>query len=177
VGARRRLIIGTAIAMTIAIGPAGCKRKDAPSPPAPRLTDSNADHLAKGEIPEGKERAFTLPLPLHSTIKARFTDSVHVASAHTLEELASFTRARVKDGSASSGASETRFENVVAKGDPTRKLTIEIRSAPISGEFRSQMVVSDVTPLPVNPSETDADRWRKAGMTPDGQLLDPKHMH
>jgi hypothetical protein len=153
---------------------AGCKRKDEapPAPPAP--TASTKDQLARDEIPEGRERAYTLPL--HSAIKARFPGSVHVASSHSQEELSNFTRARVKDGKSSSGASETRFENVTVKADPTRVLTIEIRTAPISGEYRSQMVVSDVTPVPVDSSETDADRWRKAGLTPDGKLLDPKHM-
>ena len=60
--------------------------------------------------------------------------------------------------------------------DPSKTLTIEVRVAPIAAEYRSQMVISDVTPLPEDPGTTDADRWRKAGMTPDGKPLDPKHL-
>jgi hypothetical protein len=55
-------------------------------------------------------------------------------------------------------------------------LTIEIRNAPRSTAFRTQMVVRDVTPPPVPSGETDEDRWRRAGLRPDGRLLDPKHM-
>lgn len=173
-GARHRLILVSLLAIAIA-GP-GCKPKQqAPPSPAPS-TRSSADHLAKGEIPEGKERAFTLPLPLHSTIKARFPGSIHVGSPLSHEELSNFVRLRVKDGKTSSGASETRFENVVVTKDSTRTLVIEIRKAVIVGEYRSQMVVNDVTPPPPEPGLSDADRWKKAGMTPDGKLLDPKHM-
>jgi hypothetical protein len=174
VGTRRRLIaLGIVAAVPLAF--AGCKRKEEAPAPAPSARPS-ADHLVRGEIPEGRERAFTLPLPLDSTIKARFNGSVHVASWHTQEELANFVKARVKDGKSTSGASGTRFDQVVVTKDPSKTLTIEVRSAPIAGEYRSQIVVSDVTPLVEEPGTTDADRWKKAGMTPDGKLLDRKHM-
>src|SRR5262249_55243780 len=144
----------------------GCKKKEAPTPPPAASASPSAigDHLANGEIPEGREKAFTLALPLHSVIKARFKDSVHVASTHTQEELANFTRARVKDGQTRAGASETRFDNVVVKTDPSRRLTIEIRTSPMLGEFRSQMVVSDVTPPSSDPNLSETDRWKKAGL-------------
>jgi hypothetical protein len=163
--------------VSIALGSApACKRKEqAPPEPVPSA-QSTADHLAKGEIPEGRERAFSLPLPLHSTIKARFANSVHVASPYTQEELANFIKTRVKDGKTTSGASETRFDQVVVVKDPSKTLTIQVRPAPIMGEFRSQVVVDDVTPLPEEPGLTDADRWKKAGMSPDGKLLDRKHL-
>ncbi len=171
-GARRRLI--ALLGVAAALG--GCKSKEPPeAPPAPHA-QASSDRLAAGEIPEGRERAFTLPLPLHSTVKARFTNSVHVASSHTREELANFVKTRVSKGQTTAGTTETRFDQVIVTRDPSKTLTIEIRSAPIAGEYKSQIVVSDVSPLPQVPDETDADRWRKAGLTPDGKQLDPKHM-
>jgi hypothetical protein len=154
------------------IAASGCKRKnDTTSAPTPSVR-APADHIAKGEVPEGSERAFTLPLPLHSKVKARFAGSVHVASTHTQEELSNFVRARVKDGKSSAGATETQFDQVVVTKDPSKTLSIQIRSAPITEEYRSQMVIKDVTPAPEQPGTTDADRWRKAGLSPDGHLLD-----
>jgi hypothetical protein len=174
VGSRRRLI---ALLLWTLTSAAACKRKEqAPPAPAPSAAPST-DRLAPGEIAEGRERAFTLPLPLHSKVKAQFPGSIHVASPHTHEELSNFVRTRVKDGRTSSGASETRFDSVIVTTDPSKTLSIQVRPAPItSGEYRSQMVISDVTPVPEEPGMTDADRWKKAGMTPDGKLLDPKHM-
>ena len=171
----RDSLVVAALALIALAGASACKRKhhDAPAPaPSARTT---ADRLVKGEIPEGQERAFTLPLPLHSTIKARFAQSVHVASPHTQEELANFVKTRIKNGKTTAGASETRFDDVVVSKDPSKTLSIQIRSAPIAGEYRSQLVISDVTPTPDEQGTTDADRWRKAGMTPDGKPLDPKH--
>ena len=157
-------------------GAAGCKRKEqAPPAPAPPVAPS-ADRLAEGEIPEGRERAFTLPLPLHSTVKARFGQSVHVASPHSHEELANFIRSRVKDGKTSSGATETRFDGVVVTKDPSKTLSIQVRPAAITGEYKSQMVIDDVTVPPEEPGLTTEDRYRKAGLTPDGKLLDRKHL-
>ena len=145
--------------------------------PAPAASSAKpSDHLAKGELPESALRAYTLPLPLHCQIRARFPNSIHIGSDNSLEELASFTRARVKDGRTTSGATETRFDDVVVKADPSRVLTIEIRTAPNFGSFRTQMVVTDVTPPPAPSGETDVDRWRRAGMTPDGKLLNPQQM-
>lgn len=169
-GARRRLIVALLV-----LG-AACKRKEPPAPgPAPSASVPS-DRLAAGEIPEGREKAFTLSLPLHSTVKARFPDSIHVASQHTPEELTKFIAARVKDGTRSSSATETRFDKVVATKDATKTLVIEIRSAPAMTDYKSQIVVKDITPAPEQPGTTDADRWKKAGMTPDGKLLNPKQM-
>lgn len=173
-GARGRLIVLVAL---VAVGTGACKRKEqAPPAPAPPVAPS-ADRLAKGEIPEGSERAFTLPLPLHSKVRARFGTSVHVASPHTPEELANFVRVRVKDGQTSTTESETRFDRVLVTKDPSKALTIEVRpGAAMSGEYRSQMVISDVTPPPDEPGLTTEDRYRKAGLSPDGKLLDRKHL-
>ena len=176
-GARRRLI-AVALASLASIGAPACKQKEkeqAPPAPAPSARPS-ADRLAEGEIPEGRDRAFTLPLPLHSTVKARFAGSVHVASSHTQEELANFVRARVTEGKSSSGTTETHFEMVIVTKDPAKRLTIDVRAAPIVGDYRSQMVISDVTPAPEEPGLTDEDRWKKAGMTPDGKLIDRNHL-
>jgi hypothetical protein len=175
VGARLRLTLAALAVASLAVGGAACKSKHTESPP-PAPSAKAPDHLAKGEIPESSVRAYTLPLPLHCQIRARFPKSVHVGSEYSLEELAGFTRARVKDGRTSAGATETRFDDVVVKTDPSRVLTIEIRTGAGYGPFRTQMVVTDVTPPPAPSGETDADRWKKAGMTPDGKLLNPLQM-
>ncbi len=157
----------------------GCKRKEqeqeqAP-PPAPPV-QASADRLAPGEIPEGRERAFTLPLPLHSTVSARFPRSVHVASSHTQEEVAEFVRKRVKDGTTSTGRNEIRFDGVVVGADPSKTLSIQVRPELGVGEYRSQIVVEDITAPPEEPGLTTEDRYRKAGLGADGKLLDRNHL-
>lgn len=152
----------------------GCRKHVAPAEDAgPPPTD----HLAVGEIPEGMEKAFALPLPRGSRIALRFPGSIHVTTSLAPEQLSNFIHTRVKAGKMVVGTTMTTFDDVVALAEPTRHLTIEIRpGAPLSG-WLSQMVVKDVTPAPPpDPNETPAERLRKAGLTPDGKLIDPQHM-
>jgi hypothetical protein len=173
VGSRHRLTVALLVA---ALGTACKDKPSAPPPPSKPNQWSDSDHLSKGEIPQGALKAFTLPLPVDAHVGAHYGPTIHVATSYSLEELASFIRARVKEGQSSAGAVQTRFDNVVAKDDPSRILSIQIERAPATGPYRSHMVVTDVTPLPLDPKETEADRWHNAGLTPDGKLLDPKHM-
>lgn len=169
-----RLIPPLALATLLAAS-VGCKR-DTPEAADAGPPRGGPDHLAEGEIPEGKEKAFTLPLPRAVRVGPRFEGTVHVACQHTPEELANFVRARVRDGKVSTGTAATLFEGVSVATAPDKKLRIEVRrSSPLSG-FRSEMTVQDVTPTANDPNLSEADRWKKAGMTPDGKLLDPKHM-
>lgn len=148
---------------------AGCRK------PPPSLTDAGPpDHLTKNEAVEGKDKAFALPLPHAAKVYMRFPTSVHVHSTLKPEDLANFVRPRVKSGRVLIGATMTTFENVIVPAEPKRQITIEIRPG---RDFRSEMVVRDVTPPPPpDPNESQADRMHKAGLTPDGKLIDPKHM-
>jgi hypothetical protein len=137
-----------------------------------RARARTADRLKEGEIPEGRERAFTLPLPLRSTVKVRFPETVHIVSELTHEELSNFVRARVKDGTSAIGATETRFDRVVAKSDTSKTLSIQIRQVTATGNAHSQMTVRDITAPPEPPGLTDTDRLRNSGLSPDGKLLD-----
>lgn len=153
---------------------AACKSKNNdPDPPPPSAPQ--ADHLAENEVIEGKERAFALPLPHHAQVTGRFATSITVKSPLKPEELANFVRARVKEGNIVAGGAATRFENVVVPAEPARRLTIEVRRTALTGDVRSEMTVRDTTPPPVEPGLTDEQRFQKAGMTPDGKLLDPNH--
>lgn len=171
-GSRRRLI---AASFALALGASacsGCKRK---TEDAPKATELPPDRLAPGEVVEGTERAFGLPLPRASKVAARFGASAHVTSTVTPEQLSNFVRARVKEGSVTQGTSATKLENVIPRDDKNKRLTIDVRALRGTDGTRSEMIVRDTTPLPFDPTLTEEQRWNKAGMTPDGKLLDPKH--
>ena len=165
------VVIGTCFAGMLA-----CRKQDSPSEPRATETGKASDRLAKGELPEGRERAFTLPLPLQSSVKARFQGSIHVVSELSHEELSNFVRARVKDGTTSAGTAETLFDRVVVKIDPSKTLAIQVRPTALTGSARSQMVIRDITPPPEPPGLTDPDRLRNAGLSSDGKLLDRQQL-
>lgn len=171
-GDRRGLSLAAAAFVAAAVL-SGCKRKpsDQSSPPSPPT-----DSLAKGEAVEGPDKAYALPLPRFARITFRGQSSVTVTSSLTPEELVNFVRARVKGGEVTTGSGATRLASVVVASEPQRVLTIEIRAvAPITGA-RSQMIVNDTTPPPDDPKLTEEERWKKAGLTPQGKILDPKQL-
>lgn len=166
---------GALTTLALVVGLIACRR---PSPePLDDVGPPPSDHLAENEVAEGKQRAFSLPLPRNATIAVRFPGAIHVNSDLAPEPLSNFVRARVKAGKMIVGATTTTFEDVIVPSEPARHITVEIRpGAPLTG-VRSQMVVKDVTPPPPPPpDETPDERRRKAGLTPDGKLLDPLHM-
>lgn len=136
-------------------------------PPAP------VDHLAPGESPEGKEKAFGLPLPRLANIEARFEKSIVVRSALSREELSGFVRARVQSGTVTDTDDATTLDDVAPKAAPQVLLDIEVRTIPPVGTARSEMTLRDVTPPPVEPGLSDTERWRRAGFGPGGGVLDP----
>lgn len=169
-GSRRRLI-ALALAFVSTAGCLSCKSKE----DAPKSKEVPSDHLANGEVVEGKERAFGLPLPRAARVAARFATSVDVTSPLAPEQLVNFTRARVTGGDVSPGTTTTKLANVIPRDDTSKRLTIEIRVSRASDGSRSEMVVFDTTPAPVEPGLTEEQRWKKAGFTPQGKIADPKH--
>lgn len=159
------------LAFASAVFAVACKSKPPPSDPPPPAAP--ADHLATNEVVEGKDKAFALPLPYHAQVTGRFRDSVQVRSPLKPEELANFVRTRVKEGNVIAGGASTTFENVVVPAEPARRLSIEVRRSRLTGDARSEMTVRDVTPPPVEPGLTEAERWKKAGFSPDGKPIDP----
>jgi hypothetical protein len=170
-GLRHRLI-----GLLFAAGLVACRRD--PPPPSANVDDAGPplDELAEGEVVEGKERAHGLPLPRLSEVQARLEGSVQVVSPLTPEQLVGFVRARVKDGAVRGEKGETRFREVVPLAEPTRRLDIQVRSVRLVGAVRSEMTVRDVTPVPPDPKLTIEQLWNEAGLTPSGEILDPKRL-
>lgn len=165
-----RLVVAAAIA--IAATGAGCSSCKRP----PEKTELPPDHLAPNEVVESKEKAFGLPLPRLSEVKARFESTVHVTSSLTAEELTNFVRSRSKGGKATPGATSTVLDGVTPRDDEKKRLTIEIRTFKRADGTRSEMIVRDTTPPPVEPGLSDEERYKRAGLKADGGVLDPKQL-
>jgi hypothetical protein len=173
-GSRRRLsrpLFAVCVAAAAFTG-TGCKAKPAPPPPE----EKPRDHLDPGEVVEGKERAFGLPLPRLMHIQTRFERTVYLTSPLAPEALVNFVRARVKDGQINPGTSGTLMQNVSPLADPTKRLHVEVRPLRSGDGTKSEMFIRDTTPLPNEPGLTEDERWKKAGLTPSGQIADPKHL-
>jgi hypothetical protein len=129
------------------------------------------DRLAPGELAPGRAEAFGLILPRELRVDARFPDAVHASGPVTPEPLANYVRQRVEVAHVEIGAGRTIFPRATIKaGTAGRIYRIEV----VPDGPRTRLVIRDTTPPPTVEGISEQERWRRAGMRPDGELLDPQ---
>lgn len=173
-----RFPLALALSVVVVALPA-CKRRRSQvetAPPAPAASDAEpekpVDQLLPGEIAEGDEAAFGLPIPRRMVVSARFDDAVFASGRLDLERVANYVRERVIAERVETGPSKTVFTRATPKKSPSRIVRIEVTSR---GE-ETELVVRDETRPPAEEGLTPEERWRKLGLKPDGTPLDPTRL-
>jgi hypothetical protein len=130
------------------------------------------DHLAPGELLEGTQEAYGIKLPQLVKIDEVFSKETATSGPVALHPMVDYLRARVTGGDLREGADSATFEHVTAPGKPQPELEIHL--------VRSRDVVRiffrDATPPVLPPLPDDAARFKRAGLTPSGKILDPTHL-
>ena len=155
-----------ALALAFLVPVAGC-RDEAPVPMAPASASAPIDTTAPGELAEGSERAFGLPIPRDMRIKAKLDDTWYAEGALVLEDVATYVGARVEPARVDRGPNKTVFVDATLRSDENKRVEVEIART----RGRVEMAVRDRTPPPVEEGLSVEERWRRAGMTPDGKVL------
>jgi hypothetical protein len=107
-------------------------------------------------------------------IASRLRDRAVVSGRVSPEALANYVNEQVVVSHVEVGAARTVFPMARIKGGPPDRL-FELEVLPDGP--RTRLVIKDVTPPPPPPPGlTDAERWRAAGLTPDGHPLDMKKL-
>ncbi len=174
----RSVSMKTTALLVLALGLGLACQKEQPVVEATPVVGATAevpvDHLAKGELLEGSEKALTILLPRELHVDNAFVQVVYASGNASPENVANYFRARVGDGSVTSGASATLFENVRVAAAPTVYLRIRVQPGPDG--VGSSVEIRDITPPPSLNLPDEEARWRSAGLKPNGTLADPKHM-
>lgn len=156
----------------------GCSSKRAsPLPVASASASAQAaplDHLAPDELAPGKVEVYGFAVPRGMEVENRIADRAYVRGRVSPEALANYVRDQVSVSHVEIGAARTVFPMArIKNGRPDRFYTIEV----LPDGAATRLVIKDTTPPPPPvPGLTDAERWRAAGMTPDGHPLDPKSL-
>jgi hypothetical protein len=132
------------------------------------------DELAPGELLEGPDRAFSLKLPRGMRVEESFAKVVFATGDFKAADVANYVRSRVTGGSVHAGAGGTLFDQVFAPGEPKRPLAIHVEPLPRS--LGTRIEVRDATPPPLVEGLTEDERWKAAGLTPEGRIADPRHL-
>jgi len=170
---RARLLLGLC---SLLGSTAACKR----TPPAVTTAVASAsaalplDHLAPDELAPGKVEVYGFPVPRGMEVDSRIADRAYVSGRVSPEALANYVREQVIVSHVEIGAARTVFPMARIKAGPKDRLfTLEV----LPDGPRTRLVIKDTTPPPPPlPGLTDAERWRAAGLTPDGRPLDPKKL-
>jgi hypothetical protein len=147
--------------------------KPKPSAPAPaKSVEKPLDRLLPGELSPGEGHVFGLAVPKGMTVRDSVRDSAFLEGNVPPESLANYVRDRVEVERVEIGVARTVFPSARIRGGAAdRSYEIEV----VAGNGTpTRLVVRDVTPHGRNgpPDMTDAERWRQAGLTPDGKPLD-----
>jgi len=158
-------------------GASACKR----AAPAPTATLASAsagtlplDHLAPNELAPSSVEVYGFPVPRGMEVDSRIADRAYISGRVSPEALANYVREQVLVSHVEIGAARTVFPMARIKAGPRDRLfTLEV----LPDGPKTRLVIKDTTPPPPPvPGLTEAERWRAAGLTPDGRPLDPKKL-
>ena len=142
---------------------------------APALAGSAAprpvDRLAPDELAAGNAEVWGFAVPREMQVEHRYQEVTHIIGSVKPDALANYVRDRVVVSHVEIGAARTIFPNAHIKGGASDRV-YELDVIPEPGLTR--LVIRDTTPAKVEPGLSDAERWRQAGLTPEGRPLDPK---
>ncbi len=136
-------------------------------------TAAPVDHLAPGELVEGKEHAYGIALPRDTEQIKAIAPSVYGRVHATPTSLEKYFAARVSGGKL---VREPAGSIILDKGhgaDPKIALYIRIDHDP---EFGARFEVRDATPPVPELHANDEERWRANGLKPNG-AVDPTTIH
>jgi hypothetical protein len=156
----------------------GCRGERSAPAPAPSVAASARalplDHLASDELAPGKAEVYGFAVPREMEVESRLDDRAYVSGRVSPEALANYVRRRVTVSHVEIGAARTVFPMARIHGGPAdRVFTLEV----LPDGPKTRLVIKDVTPPPPPPPGlSDAERWRAAGLGPDGRPLDLKKL-
>jgi hypothetical protein len=167
----------TAFALAMALGQPGCRERrtpaeleiHAPAPSAPKLP---VDRTLPGELAEGTEKAFGLTLPRVLVVRGRLDDMIYGDAEVPPDRVANYIRERVSVDKVETGPAKTVFPRAMVRGQPGVELAIQVLSRGGSTELQ----IKNLSNVKMTPGLSEDERWRAAGLKPDGTPLDPTHL-
>ena len=147
----------------------GCGKEEEPKILLPMALHrpTPVDSTLPGEMAEGRERAFGFPMPRDMKIIARMEKVWTGETTLALESVANYVRARIATENVETGPSRTVFTDAVPRYDASK--TIKVTVARKSG--KTLLIVRDKTRRPAEKGLSEEERWRRAGIGPDGKPI------
>jgi hypothetical protein len=148
-----------------------------PRPPPPDSRSARqappslpVDRLSADELQASSVVIFGLPVPVGMKVVARYPDAVHLEGRVSPEALANYVRKHISKTLVEIGAARTVYANVAIKGSaPGRVYRIDIGRRMLETTMSVEDITRPLAPVGLTPEQ----RWKEAGLTPQGKLLKP----
>jgi hypothetical protein len=127
------------------------------------------DRLSPGELAESSQLAFGFPVPKGMRIDRAFPDAVHLVGEVPAAELVSYVQKHAQVNGAELAGKMMHFDHVRI---PSQKAPREYSFDVVQTGQKVQLIIKDVTPRQTEPGLSDEERWRQAGLKPNGEALD-----
>jgi hypothetical protein len=177
---RRAAFAALAIPLLSALG---CRARRGPEdehvqPPAPPAAAAATivvpvDRALPGELAEGTDLAFGLPLPRVMKVRGSFDTVVFAWGDVPSDQVANYVRQRVTAEKVETGAAKTLFARATVKAHPGQLIAVEV----LAHGSDTEIQVRNLTPRPTKEGQEPEERWRELGFNPDGTPIDPEHLH
>lgn len=139
--------------------------------PTPSVSARPVDTTLPGELAEGDEKAFGFPIPRKMRVRGRFDDAIYARGRVPFEAVSNYVSERVSNAAVNRGPSMTIYDRATLDADDSRTIRIEIKER--FGDI--EIVVREQTRRPDrNPGMSEAQRWRRAGLNPDGSVIEDR---
>mgnify|MGYP007063455825 CR=1 FL=1 len=137
---------------------------EVPEPPV----SGEVDIADPDELAEGEELVFGFPIPRAMRVEARFDNAVYLVGRVPFASLNNYIRERVAAGTIDTGPAKTVYSKAALKKDTKKLLELAV-----SNDYGNiELVVRDRTPKPVEKGLSQEERWRRAGLTKDGRVIE-----
>lgn len=161
--------------IALALLSVGCRRNQAlPSKETRAAATASApappvDRLLPGELGSSSELVFGFPVPIGMSVERVFPDAAHLIGEVTVSGLVDYIRKHAQVGTAELTGSMMRFDQVrIPQQAPDHLYRFEL----VRQARQVRLVIKNITPPPTQAGLTEEERWRQAGLRPDGQPLD-----
>lgn len=150
-----------------------CDERDAPAGAAQTTPSAPVDRLAPKERPERLRSAFGLVAPEPLVLEAKFEDSARFAGRIGADDLVARLKPLIVASVVELAGESYVFRRArIRSGDRNRVYQLEV----IPRGPLTRLIVRDVTPPPSRSGLSESERWKQAGRTPDGKVVDPREL-
>lgn len=164
------LLLGSSCAFFVSCSKPQEKVQAAPST---SVSSVPVDRLEPNELAESDNIAFEFRLPRGMGIQNRAPSEVYAVGNLPAEHVANYVRKRVLVNSVELGAVRTVFDRVRVVGATVeRPVRIEV----IRLQGQTGLLIKSLLPEKIEIPATEEERWRKVGLQPNGQMVDPLKM-